>query len=124
VVPAFEGTIGLKSRLLVRDREMMISGRGPVSPRWRRCGCRMSPLKIVVPGPTISAAQPRYYFQSHGVEARRRCWRWTRLIATLEFVARSDWVTIAAERNFDQRHRPRELIVQSIAEPELHAEFG
>ena len=26
VVPAFEGTIGLKSRLLVRDREMMISG--------------------------------------------------------------------------------------------------
>ena len=26
VVPAFEGTIGLKSRLLVRDREMLISG--------------------------------------------------------------------------------------------------
>src|ERR1700755_334336 len=26
VVPAFEGTIGLKSRMLVRDREMLISG--------------------------------------------------------------------------------------------------
>src|SRR6202007_1146827 len=26
VVPAYEGTIGLKSRLLVRDREMLISG--------------------------------------------------------------------------------------------------
>jgi LysR family tcuABC transcriptional regulator len=26
VVPAYEGTVGLKSRLLVRDREMLISG--------------------------------------------------------------------------------------------------
>ena len=27
VVPAFEGTVGLKSRLLVRDREMLNAGR-------------------------------------------------------------------------------------------------
>src|ERR1700720_227323 len=52
VVPAFEGTIGLKSRLPVRDREMLISG-----PRagftalapLRLAECR--PLKIVVPRP-------------------------------------------------------------------------
>src|SRR6266568_7622407 len=52
VVPAFEGTIGLKSRLLVRDREMLISGpkRGfaPLAP-LRLSECK--PLKMVVPGP-------------------------------------------------------------------------
>src|SRR5918995_2243095 len=52
IVPAFEGQVGLKSRLIVRDREMLISGprRGlkPLAPvRLTEC----APLKIVVPGP-------------------------------------------------------------------------
>src|SRR3954470_3049375 len=52
IVPAFEGQIGLKSRLLVRDREMLISGPRsgfePLAPvRLAEC----APLKVVVPGP-------------------------------------------------------------------------
>src|SRR6202142_1563554 len=71
VVPAFEGTIGLKSRLLVRDREMLISGpkRGftPLAP-LRLCECK--PLKFVVPGPdNIRRRTLETYFKSHGVEA-------------------------------------------------------
>src|ERR1700704_3650486 len=52
LVPAFEGRVGLKSRLLVRDREMLLSGRTrgltPLAP-VRLADC--APLKIVVPGP-------------------------------------------------------------------------
>src|SRR5208283_2515151 len=52
VVPAFEGAVGLKSRLLVRDREMLIAGanRGfaPLS-ALRLAEC--TPLKFVLPGP-------------------------------------------------------------------------
>jgi LysR family tcuABC transcriptional regulator len=58
VVPAYEGTVGLRSRLLVRDREMLISGprRGfaPLSP-IRLADC--APLKFVVPGPDIGRGE-------------------------------------------------------------------
>ncbi|MGC1623247.1 MAG: LysR family transcriptional regulator, partial [Pseudolabrys sp.] len=95
VVPAFEGTIGLKSRLLVRDREMMISGPKAgfkaLAP-LRLSDCR--PLKIVVPGPdNIRRRNLETYFQSHGVEIAAML-EMDAMIATLEFVARSDWVTI------------------------------
>src|SRR5512139_2453571 len=68
VVPAYEGTDGLKSRLLVRDREMLISGprRGfaPLSP-LRLADC--TPMKFVVPGPhNIRRRNLETYFQTHG----------------------------------------------------------
>src|SRR5258708_17646637 len=52
VVPAFEGEIGLKARLLVRDREMLISGRRRGLTRLAPlplAECR--PLTIAIPGP-------------------------------------------------------------------------
>src|SRR3974390_2317094 len=70
VVPAFEGTIGLKSRLLVRDREMLISGpkRGLTALAPVRLG-QLKPLKIVVPGPDNTRRRNlETYFQSHGVQ--------------------------------------------------------
>ncbi|HEX3710681.1 MAG TPA: LysR family transcriptional regulator, partial [Pseudolabrys sp.] len=94
VVPAYEGTVGLKSRLLVRDREMLISGpkRGftPLAP-LRLAECK--PLKFVVPGPdNIRRRNLEVYFQTHGVEVDGLL-EMDAMIATLEFVARSDWVT-------------------------------
>jgi LysR family transcriptional regulator, nitrogen assimilation regulatory protein len=124
VVPAFEGTIGLKSRMLVRDREMMISG-----PRagfkalapLRLAKCR--PLKIVVPGPdNIRRRNLETYFQSHGVEIAAML-EMDAMIATLEFVARSDWVTILPSVISVNDIGRGELIVNPIVEPELHAEF-
>src|SRR5882672_1267556 len=52
VVPTFEGRTGLKSRLIIRDQEMLLSSRTrgliPLSPiRLQDC----VPLKMVVPGP-------------------------------------------------------------------------
>jgi LysR family transcriptional regulator, nitrogen assimilation regulatory protein len=124
VVPAFEGTIGLKSRMLVRDREMMISGPRagftPLAP-LRLAECR--PLKIVVPGPdNIRRRNLETYFQAHGVEVAAIL-EMDAMIATLEFVARSDWVTILPSVISVNDIGRGELIVNPIAEPELHAEF-
>ena len=124
VVPAFEGTIGLKSRLLVRDREMLISGpRGgftPLAPvRLNAC----KPLKIVVPGPdNIRRRNLETYFQSHGVEIGALL-EMDAMIATLEFVARSDWVTILPSVISVNDIGKGELLVNPIVSPELHAEF-
>jgi LysR family nitrogen assimilation transcriptional regulator len=124
VVPAFEGTIGLKSRLLVRDREMLISGprRGlPPLAAIRLSECK--PLKIVIPGPdNIRRRNLDTYFQSHGVEVEATL-EMDAMIATLEFVARSDWVTVLPSVISVNDIGRGELIVNPIVEPELHAEF-
>lgn len=124
VVPSFEGTIGLKSRMLVRDREMLISGpRGgfaPLAPvRLSECG----PLKIVAPSPdNIRRRNLETYFQAHGVEIEAML-EMDAMIATLEFVARSDWVTILPSVISVNDIGRGELIVNPIVDPELHAEF-
>jgi len=124
VVPAFEGAIGLKSRMLVRDREMMISGPKAgfkaLTP-LRLAKCR--PLKIVVPGPdNIRRRNLETYFQAHGVEIAAML-EMDAMIATLEFVARSDWVTILPSVISVNDINRGELIVNTIADTELHAEF-
>jgi LysR family transcriptional regulator, nitrogen assimilation regulatory protein len=124
VVPAFEGTIGLKSRLLVRDREMLVSGprRGfsALAP-LRLSGCK--PLKFVLPGPdNIRRRNLETYFHSHGVEVEAVL-EMDAMIATLEFVARSDFVTILPSVISINDIGRGELIVNPIVDPELHAEF-
>jgi DNA-binding transcriptional LysR family regulator len=124
VVPAFEGAIGLKSRMLVRDREMMISGpkggfKALAPLRLAEC----HPLKIVVPGPdNIRRRNLETYIQAHGVEIAAML-EMDAMIATLEFVARSDWVTILPSVISVNDINRGELIVNPIADPELHAEF-
>jgi LysR family tcuABC transcriptional regulator len=124
VVPAFEGTIGLKSRLLVRDREMLISGpkRGLTALAPLRLG-ELKPLKIVVPGPdNIRRRNLETYFQSHGVDIEAVL-EMDAMIATLEFVARSDWVTVLPSVISVNDIGRGELIVNPLVEPEMHAEF-
>jgi LysR family nitrogen assimilation transcriptional regulator len=124
IVPAFEGTIGLKSRLLVRDREMLISGPRskfqPLAPvRLSQC----PPLKIVVPGPdNIRRRNLDTYLQSHGVAVAAML-EMDAMIATLEFVARSEWVTILPSVISVNDIGRGELIVNPIVSPELHADF-
>ncbi len=124
VVPAFEGTIGLKSRLLVRDREMLISGpRRGLQPLAPLRLADIQPLKIVVPGPdNIRRRNLETYFQSHGVEVDAML-EMDAMIATLEFVARSDWATILPSVISVNDIGRGELVVNPLAEPEMHAEF-
>ena len=124
VVPAYQGTVGLRSRLLVRDREMLISGprRGltPLSP-IRLADC--TPLKFVVPGPDNTRRRNlETYFQTHGVEVAALL-EMDAMIGTLEFVARSDYVTILPSVISVNDIGSNELVVNPIVSPELHAEF-
>src|SRR5215510_8525781 len=123
IVPAFEGQIGLKSRLLVRDREMLISGhkRGlaPLAPV--RLG-EIAPLKIVVPGPhNVRRRNLETYFQTHGVEVAAML-EMDAMIGTLEFVARSDWVAVLPSLISVNDIARGDLTVSPI-DPPLHAEF-
>ena len=124
VVPAFEGTVGLKSRLLVRDREMLISGprRGlaPLAPVRLK---DLTPLKIVVPGPhNVRRRNLDTYFQTHGVEIAAML-EMDAMIATLEFIARSDWTTVLPSVISVNDIGRNELVVNPIDDPQLHAEF-
>jgi DNA-binding transcriptional LysR family regulator len=124
VVPAFEGTIGLTSRLLVRDREMLISGPKRGLPELEPVRLAdIEPLKIVIPGPdNIRRRNLDTYFQSHGVAVAAML-EMDAMIGTLEFVARSDWVTVLPSVISVNDIGGGELIVNPIAEPELSAEF-
>jgi len=124
VVPAFEGTLGLKSRLLVRDREMLISGpRRGFTPLEPVRLAEYRPLKFVLPGPdNIRRRNLETYFHSHGVEVEATL-DMDAMIATLEFIARSDWVTILPSVISINDVGRGELTVNPIVQPELHAEF-
>src|SRR6266540_855313 len=124
VVPAFEGRTGLKSRLLVRDREMLLSGRQrgltPLAP-MQLADC--APLKIVVPGPqNVRRRNLETYFHTHGVEVAAML-EMDAMIGTLEFVARSDWVTVLPSLIAVNDIADEMLVVNPIADPPMHAEF-
>jgi len=124
VVPAFEGTLGLKSRLLVRDREMLISGpKRKLPPLAPLRLADVKPFKIVMPGPdNIRRRNLDTYFQSHGVEVDAVL-EMDAMIGTLEFVAGSDWVTILPSVICVNDIGRGELTVNPFVAPELHAEF-
>jgi LysR family tcuABC transcriptional regulator len=124
IVPAFEGRTGLKSRILLRDREVLLSGprRGfkPLKPlRLADCG----PLKIVVPGPgNVRRRTLEIYFETHDVEIEQRI-EMDAMIATLEFIARTDWVTILPGLICVNDIGKKDIVVNPIVEPQLLAEF-
>jgi LysR family transcriptional regulator, nitrogen assimilation regulatory protein len=124
VVPAFEGRTGLKARLLVRDREMLLSGRQrgltPLAP-VQLANC--APLKIVVPGPqNVRRRNLETYFHTHGVEVAAML-EMDAMIGTLEFVARSDWVTVLPSLICVNDIGKDDLVVNPIVKPTLRAEF-
>ena len=124
IVPAFEGRLGLKSRLLLRDSEVLISGPrsgyAPLSP-LRLADC--APLKIVVPGPdNVRRRNLEIYFQTHGVPIERMI-EMDAMMGTLDFVARSDFVTMLPGLICVNDIGKGELIVNPVIDPPLFAEF-
>jgi LysR family tcuABC transcriptional regulator len=124
VVPASEGQVGLKSRLLVRDREMLVSGprRGlrPLEPVRLQ---DLHPFRLVVPGLlNIRRRNLETYFHTHGVEPDAML-EMDAMIGTLEYVARTDWMTVLPSVIAIDDIGGDELIVNPIADPPLHADF-
>ncbi|MEA3025853.1 MAG: hypothetical protein QOF91_1138 [Alphaproteobacteria bacterium] len=124
VVPASEGRVGLRSRLLVRDREMLVSGAGrglkPLEPvRLKDCG----PLKIVLPGrANVRRRNIEIYFETHGVKVADII-EMDAMISTLQFVSRSDWVAILSGLICIADIGRPERAINPIYDPPLIAEF-
>jgi LysR family transcriptional regulator, nitrogen assimilation regulatory protein len=124
VVPTFEGRLGLRSKLLARDREMLVSGpaRGltPLAP-VRLTDC--VPLKIVAPGPpNIRRRNIETYFQTNGVPVEDMI-EMDAMIGTLEFVAATDWVAILPGLICVNDLSRTDLVINPIVDPPLFAEF-
>ena len=124
VVPTFEGRIGLRSRLLARDREMLISGpaRGltPLAPIQLK---DLAPLKLVAPGaPNIRRRNLDTYFQTNGIQVDELI-EMDAMIGTLEFVAATDWVAVLPSLICVNDIERRDLVVNPIVDPPLFAEF-
>lgn len=124
VVPAFEGMTGVTARLLTHDREMLLSGpqRGltPLSPVRLR---DLAPLKIVVPGANNTRRRIlETYFQTHAIDIAARL-EIDAMIATLEFVARTDWIAILPSVISINDIDRGELIVNPLTGPPLHADY-
>jgi DNA-binding transcriptional LysR family regulator len=82
-----------------------------------------APLKVVVPGPdNIRRRNLETYFQTHGIEVAAML-EMDAMIGTLEFVARSDWVTVLPSLISVNDIGKGELTVNPIVDPPLHAEF-
>ncbi len=124
-VPATEGRVGLKSRLIARDREMLVSsvrrGLEPFAPvRLKDVG----PLKIVLPGPAnVRRRNIEVYFETHGVEVEEVI-EMDAMISTLQFVARSDWVAILSGLIcVADIARPNGRVISPIHDPPMIADF-
>jgi LysR family tcuABC transcriptional regulator len=125
VVPATEGRVGLKSRLLVRDREMLVTnikrGLEPFKPiRLKDYG----PLKIILPGrANVRRRNIEMYFETHGIEVEGVI-EMDAMISTLQYVLRSDWVAILSGLIcFADIGRSMERTISPIHDPPLIAEF-
>src|SRR5262249_55030388 len=124
IVPAFEGQIGLKSRLLVRDREVLISGRKrglePLSPVRL---AELPPLKVIVPAPPNGRRRNLdTYFQTHGIDVAAVL-EMDAMMGTFEFIARSDWVAVLPSVISVNDIGHGDLIVNPIIDPPLHIDF-
>src|SRR5499426_1102668 len=121
IVPAFEGQVGLKSRLLVRDREVLISGRQrglePLAPVRL---AELAPLKVIVPAPhNVRRRNLETYFQTHGIEVAATL-EMDAMMGTFEFIARSDWVAVLPSVISVNDVARGDLVVNPIVDPPLH----
>jgi LysR family transcriptional regulator, nitrogen assimilation regulatory protein len=78
---------------------------------------------VIVPGPgNVRRRNLETYFHTHGVEVDAML-EMDAMIGTLEFVARSDWVTVLPSLICVNDIANGEIIVNPLADPPMHAEF-
>ena len=123
IVPGFEGRTGLKSRLLARDREMLLSGKARgFKPLKAVRLANLAPLKLVMPGvQNVRRRNLDTYFQTNGIAVSELI-EMDAMTGTLEFVAASDWVTVLPSLICVNDIPAGDIIVCPI-DPPLHAEF-
>ena len=120
VVPEFLGAAGLKTRLFSQTQEVLIArARARSRPRHGK-PVRLSdlaPLKIVVPS-SQNTRRPRIetYLASNGIRIARLL-ELDSMLGTLDFVARTDWVTILPALVVADADASRLFTVNPIVDP-------
>lgn len=124
VVPAFEGAIGLSTRLLARGHEVLVAARGRTGERDAPVRLNeLGPLKLVLPGTqNVRRRNLETYFASNGVEVERRL-ELDAMIGTLEFVAQTDWVAVLPGILMGAALDGQRYEMRPLDAPQLHAEF-
>lgn len=95
IVPAFPVVPGLKSRLFLKTPEVLVAAPGV---RWRHGQPvvlkTLGPMKLVVPGKAHTRRTLiETYCSAHGIEIERLI-EMDAMLGTLDFVARTDWLTL------------------------------
>lgn len=118
IVPAFSGAAGLKSRLFLRTPELLVSGNGLSLAHGESVRLAdLGPLKLVVPGKANTRRNLlETYFASNGV-AVARLLELDAMLGTLDFVMRTDWVTILPAIMMADEPQRRQFTVNRIVAP-------
>ncbi|MFC4171083.1 LysR family transcriptional regulator [Microvirga sp. GCM10011540] len=124
VVPAFADAMGLKSRLLARTPEVLVS-KGQLDVR-HMAPVRLSDLgtlKIVVPtGQNTRRRSLETYFSSNGVKIGRML-ELDAMLGTLDLVASSDWVTVLPGVMMANDIASRHYVINPLAQPSLETDL-
>jgi LysR family transcriptional regulator, nitrogen assimilation regulatory protein len=118
IVPAFSGGAGLKSRLFLRTPELLVSSArsGLVQLAPLRLS-DLGPLKLVVPGQANTRRRLlETYFASNGVRVERLL-ELDAMLGTLDFISRTDWMTVLPGLMMADHGEPRLFTINPIADP-------
>ncbi|WP_134500335.1 LysR family transcriptional regulator [Microvirga pakistanensis] len=124
VVPAFADTVGLKSRVLVRTPEILVSsGRLGLEHLAPVRLSDLEPIKAVVPSwQNIRRSTLETYFSSNSVKVDRLL-ELDAMLGTLDLVANTDWVTILPGVMMASDIKSRGFCVNPLADPSLETDL-
>jgi len=118
IVPAFSGGAGLKSRLFLRTPEVLVSSARSALKHLEPVRLsELGPLKLVVPGKANTRRRLlETYFASNGVVIERLL-ELDAMLGTLDFVGRTDWITVLPGIMMAEASDPRLFTVNPIVAP-------
>jgi LysR family transcriptional regulator, nitrogen assimilation regulatory protein len=124
VVPAFADVVGLRSRLLARTPEVLVSSGNLGTDHLRPVRLSaLGPLKIVVPSRQNTRRQTlETYFLSHDVRVERLL-ELDAMLGTLDLVASTDWVTILPGVMMANDATRTGYVINPLAEPALETDL-
>jgi LysR family transcriptional regulator, nitrogen assimilation regulatory protein len=124
VVPAFDDAVGLKSRLLARTPEVLVSsGHLNIQHMAPVRMADLGPLKFVVPGGQNTRRRNlETYFSSNGVHVGRVL-ELDAMLGTLDLVSNSDWVTILPGVMMASDIESRQYVINPLADPSLKTDL-
>lgn len=124
VVPAFADAVGLRSRLLARTPEVLVSSGHLDIPHMTPVRLsKLGPLKFVLPSTRNTRRRSlETYFSSNGVKVGRVL-ELDAMLGTLDLVSNSDWVTVLPGVMMSRDIKSQGYNVNPLGEPSLSTDL-